>query len=95
MDRFRTPAIILALGLVPFWLFIGFSSSSTVNGQTVSEINFNVAGLVLGLIGAGMALSALRTDRRGDGLRVALIAAAGLICLLQLAYSVGLVSLPL
>ncbi len=95
MDRFRTPAIILALGLVPFWLFIGSSSSTVVNGQTVTESHFNIAGLILGLIGAGMALSALRNDRRGDGLRVALIVGAGLICLLQLAYSVGLISLPI
>lgn len=95
MDRFRTPAIVLALGLLPFWLFIGSSSSTTVNGQIVSESHFNIAGLVLGLVGAGMALSALRNDRRGDGLRVAMIVAAGLICLLQVAYSVGLVSLPL
>ncbi len=94
MDRFRTPLIILALGIVPFWLFIGTSSSTTVNGQVVSDHRFNIAGLVLGLVGVAMAFRALREGARGDGLRLGLIVAAGVVCLLQIAHSVGLVTLP-
>src|SRR5690606_1638888 len=95
MDRFRTPLIILALGIVPFWLFVGSTSTTTVNGQVVSDHRFNIAGLVLGLIGAGMALRALREGARGDGRRLGLIVAAGIVCLLQVAHSVGVITLPI
>jgi hypothetical protein len=94
MDRFRTPLIILALGLAPFWVFIGSTSTTTINGEVVSDHSFNIAGLILGLIGVVMALQAVRTGDHSDGLRLALIVGAGLICLLQIAHSVGVISLP-
>lgn len=95
MGRFRTPLIILALGVIPFFVFIGASSSTTVNGQVVSDSRFNLAGLVMGLIGAGMAFSALRRPDRDDKLRLGLIAVAGLVCLVQVAHSVEIIKLPI
>lgn len=91
MPRFKTPLIILILGLLPFWLFIGGSSTTTVNGEVVQDSSFNLAGLILGLIGAGMALSALRDPiARQDQPRLALIVAAGALCVYQLVRSVGI-----
>ena len=94
MTRFRTPFVILALGLIPIWLFIGSTSTTTINGKIVSDQSFNIAGLVLGLIGAGKAFAALREGVRADPLRSGLIAVAGAVCLLQVAHSVGLIALP-
>lgn len=95
MDRFRTPLIILALGVAPIWIFIGSTSTTTINGEVVSDHSFNIAGLILGLIGVVMAFRAVREGDRSDGLRLGLIVVAGLVCLLQIAHSVGVISLPI
>lgn len=95
MSRFRTPLIILILGLLPFWLFIGSSNTLTINGEVVRDSRFNLAGLVMGVIGAGMAWSALRDRLNRDRLRLVLIAIAGMVCLLQIAHSVELIRIPI
>jgi hypothetical protein len=95
MSRFRTPLVILALGVIPFWFFIGSTSSTTINGEVVSASRLNFAGVIMGLIGAVMAFKALRDGDRGDMLRLGLIALAGVLCLVQMAHSVGIITVPI
>lgn len=45
----------------------------TINGEVVRDSRFNLAGLVMGVIGAGMAWGALRERLNRDRLRLVLI----------------------
>jgi hypothetical protein len=91
----RQPAIALLLGVLPFWLFVGASSSTTINGQVVQQSHFNVLGLVLAGIGLAMAVRLLWGDFQAKQNwlpRTGLAILAALVCLAQLGYSVGLYS---
>lgn len=90
MSRFSRPLIALALAVIPFFLFIGTTSTVTVNGETVSDSRFNIAGLVMAVIGIGLVFGVLRSSR-DDTARKALAAVAGLLCLVQIASSLDVV----
>lgn len=95
-QRLRPPLTSLVLGILPLWLFAGTSESFSVNGQLVSQSRFNILGLVLA--GIGLAITARLLWNDGPWAqrwlpRTALAAVAAAICLVQLAYSVGIVDL--
>ncbi|QEN89852.1 hypothetical protein FZC33_27645 [Labrys sp. KNU-23] len=95
-QRLRPPLTGLVLGVLPLWLFVGTSESFSVNGQFVSQSRFNILGLVLAGIGLAMMIKLLWNDgpwARRWLPRTALAVVAAAICLVQLAYSVGLVDL--
>ncbi len=75
---------------MPFFLFIGTTSMTTINGKVVAENHFNFGGIVLALIGAGLARSVLSEPSRGHAARKALAVLAALICALQLVSASGL-----
>ena len=43
---------LLAVILLPFWIFVGISESISVNGHVVSHYKLNVLAISVGLIGA-------------------------------------------
>lgn len=87
MQRFLKPLIALILGLLPFFLFIGSTSTVVVNGETVSDSRFNLGGIVLALIGIALAVAVIREKGAGQMARKLLAALAVLVCVLQLASS--------
>ena len=81
----------LALGVVPFFLFVGTSQTVTVNGSVVRDEQINFLGAVLAIVGFGLALRVLLL-RTPKALVSALAAGLALpVCLLQLATSFDLV----
>lgn len=95
-QRLRPPLIGLVLGILPLWLFVGTSESYSVNGQLVSQSRFNLLGLVLAGIGLAMVVRLLWNDGPWAERwlpRTVLAAIAVMVCLAQLAYSVGLLDL--
>ncbi|NED98034.1 hypothetical protein G1H11_22300 [Phytoactinopolyspora alkaliphila] len=87
------PVVAAALGLLPFVLFAGASSTTTVNGEVVQDSRFNMLGLVLAIAGLVMAWRALVARGGQRRLRSALASVAGVICLVQLPHSAGLIDL--
>jgi hypothetical protein len=88
----RRPLIALILGLAPLVLFAGISNTVTVNGDVVRDDNFNALGILLAIIGLGLAISALRSTGAFATLRKAVAIGALIVCGVQLAASAGLVS---
>ena len=88
MSHLVKPFIALILGIVPFFLFIGTTSTTTLNGEVAAETSFNFAGIVLALIGIGLAWRLMS----GSGVlaQKILAALAMLICVLQLISSSGI-----
>lgn len=91
MSRFSKPLVALALAIIPFFVFLGVSNVSTVNGAVVSDTRFNFGGLVMAVIGLGLVWDTIKLRARKDVPRKALAAVAGVCCLLQLASSVDAV----
>lgn len=89
-DRLKSPLTALALGILPFWVFVGTSNRSTVNGRVVSDSSFNLLGLVMAGIGTAMAFRILRDDAPRDLPRTALAVVAILVCIFQLWLSADL-----
>ncbi|MDO5641451.1 MAG: hypothetical protein Q4G26_03540 [Paracoccus sp. (in: a-proteobacteria)] len=85
----RRQIIAIILALLPFVLFIGTTNVTTINGQTVQDSRFNLAGVILSLVAFSMAAPFLR---RGGvtlaGRVLALVAVA--LSLLQLANAIDL-----
>ncbi|EKF20482.1 SEL1-like repeat protein [Nitratireductor pacificus] len=86
----RAPLLALALGVAPFWIFIGTGSSLTVNGELVRESNFNIAGVVLGIVGVVVAFRALREG--GTWIRLLLGCIALAVSGFQIAWSAELLT---
>lgn len=71
----------LVAGIIPFFLFIGSTSSNSVNGQVVSSSSFNLVAIVGGAIALLLAFNGLRelSDQTANsrlvhiGLAVALV----------------------
>lgn len=85
------PLVILALAIVPFFVFLGTADSVRINGELVSDNRFNLGGLIMAVIGLCMAFGILRSSAPGDGKRKALAAVAGLLCLVQVANSIDVI----
>lgn len=93
MSRFSKPIIALILALAPFFLFFGTTNTVTVNGEIVQDSQFNLGGLLMGLIGLGIAFSVLRTSAPKDKAAKVLAAIAGFASIVQMANAVELVRL--
>lgn len=91
LSGLKTPIIALALGVVPFFLFVGSSHTLTVNGAVVRDEQFNVVGAILALVGLGLALRTLLSQDTKALVSKAVAGFAVLVCLLQLAASFDLV----
>lgn len=90
MPNLAKPFFALILGIVPFFLFIGTTSITTSNGEIIAESRLNFGGILLALIGAGLAWSVLSERRPGPAGRKPLAVLAALICALQLVSASGL-----
>lgn len=86
--RWLRPLAAAVLGALPFLVFEGTSQTSRVNGETVLDRRFNILGLVLAVIGIGVAIEALRR-RPGPAAVIAAILAV-LVCLAGAASSLDL-----
>ncbi|MFN3500647.1 MAG: hypothetical protein ACK4ZJ_00155 [Allorhizobium sp.] len=91
MSRFSKPLIVLALAIIPFFLFLGMTNQLTVNGEVVSDNRFNLGGLIMAVIGLCMVFAILRPSAPRDAARKVLAALAGILCLVQIANSVDLI----
>lgn len=91
MSRFSKPLIVLALAIIPFFLFLGTTNQLTVNGEVVSDDRFNLGGLIMAVIGLCMVFAILRPSAPKDAARKGLAALAGILCLVQIANSVDLI----
>jgi len=91
MSRFSKPLIVLALAIIPFFLFLGTTNQVTVNGEVVSDDRFNLGGLVMAIIGLFMVFAILRPSAPKDSARKGLAALAGILCIVQIANSVDVV----
>jgi hypothetical protein len=87
----RRPLVAIALGLLPFWLFLGAGGALRLDGAPPGGDRFNLGGLVLAMIGAGLAAGALR-QRPAAPPRLALGALALPLCLVQAAVSAEFLS---
>lgn len=90
MSRFSKPLLALAFAILPFFLFVGSTNVTTINGEVVVDSRFNVLGAVLGLAGLWIAFRAFRSPA-GDGAVKGSAAAAGILCVVQLASAVDLI----
>jgi len=88
----RNPLLALILGLLPFVVFVGASSSTRINGQTVSEENINVLGLALAAAGFVIVVRFLRAKSPRTTLSLILSGLAILVCAAQIPASLGLYS---
>lgn len=91
LSRVKTPIIALALGLVPFFLFVGSSHTVTVNGTVVQDEQFNFVGALLAVGGLWLALRTLLRPDANAVVSKVLAGIAVVVCLLQLAASFNLV----
>lgn len=92
--RLRRPVAAMILGLLPFWLFLGTSQTTTVNGKLVQDSSFNVLGLILAIAGLVMAVKMLKQDGAyGEAPRwwprTVLAVLAGLLCVFQIGQTAG------
>lgn len=82
----------LILGIIPFFVFVGTTSSTTINGVTDSS-TLNILGLVLGIIGL---VIALRTMFRPVGpVAVVVAVLAAVVCVAAILNSIGYISIVL
>jgi hypothetical protein len=92
--RLRQPLIAMLLGILPLWLFVGMSQTTTVNGQVVQDSSLNVLGVILAIAGLVVVFKVLRDDGAYGHQarwwpRTILAILAGLICILQVVQSLG------
>ncbi|MBF0680307.1 MAG: hypothetical protein IR164_15380 [Devosia sp.] len=87
----KTPIIALALGVIPFFLFVGSSQTVTINGAVVRDEQFNFVGAILALVGLGLAARTLLSRGHKALVSKGVAGLAALVCLLQLAASLDLV----
>src|SRR5690606_7036681 len=83
----KTPIIALALGVSPFFLFVGSSQTVTINGAVVRDEQFNFVGAILALVGLGLAARTLLSRGHKALVSKGVAGLAALVCLLQLAAS--------
>ncbi len=91
LSGLKTPVIALALGVVPFFLFVGSSHTVTINGAVVRDEQFNFIGAILALVGLGLAVRTLLSRDLGALVSKTVAGLAVLVCLLQLAAAFDLV----
>jgi hypothetical protein len=86
------PLGVVALGLLPFVVFVGTTSSTTVNGEVVRQEELNVAGLVMAIAGLFLAFRVVRGPGRNRIVRSAIAGAGALLCVVQVPLSIGLLT---
>jgi hypothetical protein len=86
------PLGVVALGLLPFVVFVGTTSSTTVNGEVVRHEELNVAGLVMAIAGLILAFRVVRHPGGNRIVRSGIAGAGALLCVVQLPLSVDLFS---
>lgn len=90
MSRFSKPLLALAFAILPFFLFVGSTNMTAINGEVVADSRFNLLGTVLGIAGLWIAYRAFRSPV-SDGAVKGVAAVAGILCIVQLASSFDLV----
>jgi hypothetical protein len=86
-----TPLGVVLLGLLPFVVFVGTRSTTTVNGEVVRHEEVNLAGLVLAIAGLILAFRVVRSPGSNRIVRSVIAGVGSLLCLVQLPLSVGLI----
>lgn len=91
ISHLRGPLIALALGIIPFFLFIGAQQSLSLNEQLVEESSINLAGIALGALGLLIAARSVWPIRQYA--KTILSGTAIVVCSVQIVYSAGFASL--
>lgn len=86
-----TPLGVVLLGLLPFVVFVGTRSTTTVNGEVVRHEEVNLAGLVLAIAGLILAFRLVRSQGSNRVVRSVIAGVGSLLCLVQLPLSAGLI----
>jgi hypothetical protein len=86
------PLGVVALGLLPFVVFVGTTSTTTVDGEVVRHEELNVAGLVMAIAGLALAFRVVRGPGRNRTVRSVIAGVGALLCIVQVPLSVGLLS---
>ena len=86
MSRFSRPLLALLCAIVPFFVFLGSTSTTTIKREGVMDTRFNLLGVVLGAVGLWLAFRVLRAPVR-DAAAKSVAAIAAVFCLAQLASS--------
>jgi hypothetical protein len=95
MSLTKNDIIGLVAGILPFFLFIGGSTTRTVNGQVVSQSSLNLVALIGGAIAIIMAVIGFRTMSEREGNRsiyLALFVVLALLGAYQVVRGIGLVA---
>lgn len=98
-DIIRRPLIAIALAVAPLWLFFGMSNTLIVNGELVQSSRFNILGVIMAIIALRLAWTSVSAFTRPEAVRTdirrqMLAGIAGLLAVLQLAYSADLIRWP-
>ncbi|MBN9392569.1 MAG: hypothetical protein J0I20_31330 [Chloroflexi bacterium] len=95
MSLTKNDIVGLVAGILPFFLFIGGSTTQTVNGQVVNQSSLNLVALIGGAIAIIMAFIGFRTmsEREGNrSLYLGLFVVLALLGAYQVARGIGLVA---
>jgi hypothetical protein len=95
MSLTKNDILGLIAGIIPFFVFIGSSSTSSVNGQVVSQSSLNLVAIIGGVIAVGMAFVGFRSlsERGGNrNLYLALFAVLLVLGVFQVVRGIGLVA---
>lgn len=84
------PVVAIVLAVLPFWVFGGSSSSTTVNGEVVSEQSVNLLGVVLAVAAIVIGVKRVRGEGGNVAVRRTLSVVAIVIGVVQLPLCVGL-----
>lgn len=98
--RLRRPLVAILLGVLPFWLFVGMSQTTKINGEVVQDSSLNVLGVITAVAGLVVVFKMLRDDGSfGQPARwwprTVLTILAGLLCAFQVVQSLGLYRIDL
>jgi|GEM_PF-2986087 len=83
------PLVGVVLAVVPFWVFGGTTSRTTVNGEVVTEAAVNLLGLVLAAAAVVIGVKRLRQRGGAVAVRRTLAAVAIVAGLVQVPFSLG------
>ena len=95
MTLTKNDIIGLIAGIIPFFIFIGSSSTSSVNGQVVSHSSLNLVAILGGVVAIIMAFIGFRSLSGRDGNRnlyLGLLAALLVLGVFQVVRGIGLVA---
>lgn len=83
------PLVGIVLAVVPFWVFGGTTSRTTVNGEVVTETAINLLGLVLAAVAVAIGVKRLLQKGGAVAVRRTLATLAVVAGVVQVPFSLG------